>query len=123
MTPNEVLFDAARHLEVHGWLQGIAGESRKPCCLIGATVAVDPLGEARTEAQAILRDHLGVRSGGLAQWNDAPGRTAAEVIAALRAAAQRRRPSHAFTPSWRAPRPVRCALHAAVTADDKQGDL
>lgn len=85
MTAQEVLLEAAEYLELYGWIQGEMGAFGGPCCIVGATVSVDPLGEARAEAQLAVRRYLSVDS--LPLWNDAPGRTAAEVIAALRGAA------------------------------------
>lgn len=46
-----------------------------------------PAWDRRWEAEAALARHLGIPRDGVANWNDQPGRTKAEVVAALRAAA------------------------------------
>lgn len=94
MTAREVLLKASEYLTLHGWVQHKMGHLGGPCCLVGALISVDPYGEAREEAQQKIRRLLGIKANAenrhlrcLVNWNDAPGRTADEVIAALRAAA------------------------------------
>ncbi len=82
---------AASYLESHGWQQGNAGIHGGPRCVSGALCSATFTGSgfAPTEASLALAIHLRVdRPLSLIRWNDAPGRTAAEVIAALRAAAE-----------------------------------
>lgn len=110
MTTAEVLRAAADHIEKHGWTQHGPGVDGNRCCAsVAIIVVVDKAfgvapssRSARdTKAQALfvaaklaLMKHLRL-SGGWAVpgWNDAPGRTAEEVIAALRGAASACAPS------------------------------
>ncbi len=89
MTDRDILLAAADHLEQHGWRQHILGQRGEPCCLIGALDVARPVGSTASALQAVA-DHLGIITKHpftwLVEWNDFPGRTAAEVIAALRAA-------------------------------------
>lgn len=97
-TVADVLTAAADLIEPEGWwTQGatartstgeraVIAEPDAACwCMIGAVWEVagwlGPIGEA----EGALLDLLGV--GNVARWNDAPERTQAEVVAALRAAA------------------------------------
>lgn len=86
MTPRDVLLKAADLIEERGWGQGFCRTS--PCAVdaISTTGAKSdwPAGGRALEA---LRDHLQVPS--IAGWNDQPGRTQAEVVTALREAAER----------------------------------
>ena len=95
MTPRDVLLAAADHIEAHGWVQGKWGHKGEPCCAEGAIVAVldgnggivfGELGPLSAAAKQMLRNALGKA---IPAWNDAPGRTAAEVVAALREAARK----------------------------------
>ena len=91
----DVLRHAARIIEERGWCQGYFGTSSGPVCALGAVYAAgngDPIPTYTTQRQweAIdaLRDYLDVLMiPDISHWNDMQGRTAAEVIAALRAAA------------------------------------
>ena len=98
-TVAEVLNRAADLLEKPGaWTQGafaltadgkelVYGNnlSKAVCyCVNGALFKVGTERQA-LDAQEILRDRLDVK--GTPYWNDAPGRTQAEVVQALRAAA------------------------------------
>lgn len=93
-TAATMLDEAARHIEIYGWQRGRLGGKGGPCCAIGATtVAWDGL-TARTSAawrmgMTALAETIGTKS--LSQWNDAPERTADEVITALLEAAARLR--------------------------------
>ncbi len=93
---------AADVLERDGWLQGDYGTRHGPKCLAGAVNhvvngggSVDDLGGAceledrAADAVQSVAALLGQGYADITRWNDAPGRTAAEVIAALRAAADR----------------------------------
>jgi hypothetical protein len=106
MTPADILRGAARYLETHGWHQGAlyAGSSHTPAaCAIGAIGMIacggrlaptNPRGARPTyrAATTALHTYLHTATGGqhrrVSDWNDASGRTAAEVIAALRGAAE-----------------------------------
>ena len=89
----EVLADA-RALVAEGWCQGelevIDPDPAVPnrYCPIGAILAAAP-GDGAAEpswpgaaARAALRDANGIE-GSLAEWNDAPGRTQAQVLEAF----------------------------------------
>ena len=110
-SPAEVLDAAADRIERDGWHQGdffpdppnyfdvddiarILIATPKPCCVSGALIAEtehhDPSGVE--PAEVLLMQYLGIRwAGQLPLWNDAPGRTKEEVVAALRAAAAKER--------------------------------
>jgi hypothetical protein len=86
VTPREVLLKAAEHIERYGWRQRSKGAPEAPCCVIGAMeVVTEDDRAAFDEARFALRGRVGWQ---LVAWNDAPGRTAAEVITALRGAAE-----------------------------------
>jgi hypothetical protein len=82
-TVGDVLRHAARYIEEFGWYQGAASNGLRRCVL-GATYHVEPTGLGDDAMYALART-IGTPS--IAAWNDEDGRTAAEVIAALRAAA------------------------------------
>jgi hypothetical protein len=104
-SPADILRRAACYLLTHGWRQGglYAGSSHTPAaCAIGAIgmaacggrlAPTNPRGARPTyrAAVTVLHTYLHRVTGGqyrsIGAWNDAPGRTAAEVIAALHAAA------------------------------------
>ena len=99
----DVLRHAARIIEERGWCQGHIGTSGGAVCAIGAIKEADPATgvdamnwtrrtawHAMTFAERALRlpnAPKNVMRRPLSAFNDEPGRTAAEVIAALRAAA------------------------------------
>ncbi|MGC0365060.1 hypothetical protein ABH922_003044 [Rhodococcus sp. 27YEA15] len=91
-----ILNTAADILEQDGWTQGKAVDRITGCrCAIGAineAAGLTLAGPASTESITVWRDavfavrrKIGYSS--VPAWNDAEGRTAIEVIAALRAAA------------------------------------
>lgn len=88
METNDVLNQAADYLQEHGWIQGGLGKPGGPRCAMGALKSV--LGETSViefvayPPYRALRRHVG---GFVSDWNDAPERTADQVIATLRAAA------------------------------------
>jgi len=98
MKPSEILEKAAAHMERVGLCKGdfwerdvINSEIDAPCCALGAIYSVDP--EADESVRALLRRSLGWEPGAtpvnvIADWNDAPERTRAEVVAKLREAAE-----------------------------------
>lgn len=84
MKPVDVL-KKARELVARpgGWCQGdvFGGDA---CCALGATSSVvsdDGDDGPASDAEDILRKAIGTNR--LADWNDAPGRTQAEVVAAF----------------------------------------
>lgn len=92
MTARDVLLAAADVIECNGWCQDDAGRVGGPRCVLGAlrqACLPELPGLAHAEAHGRLRTfvHASGASFDLIAWNDAPGRTAAEVIAALRGAA------------------------------------
>lgn len=66
-------------LRERGWCQGAYQTTDGRCCLVEALIKTERTGDTGT----FLRNHL--RTPFLTEWNDAPGRTADEVIAALEA--------------------------------------
>ncbi len=82
MTAAEVARKAADLLERDGWCQGRLVGNKGDHCILGALDAVDPSEDARflkATSDFILRV-----KGAVTLWNDAPERTANEVIALLR---------------------------------------
>lgn len=53
-------------------------------CLVGAAYRAETTGAATSEAAHALVIALHANTGSAVQWNDAPGRTVAEVVAKLR---------------------------------------
>lgn len=94
LTPDtKALLDAADYIEAHGLHKGSYREmgalERMPrVCAIGAIVMATDDGGARSSAGIRLAEFIGLsKDHGIPDWNDAPERTADEVIAALRGAA------------------------------------
>jgi hypothetical protein len=101
MKTSEVLNAAADLIEARGWRQGEPGwrsGGSAGLCLEGALIAalsLDHLEVYGCPAYAAVADYLDRTPApsiapvkdALWQWNDAPGRTASEVIEVLRAAA------------------------------------
>jgi hypothetical protein len=98
-TARETLLKAAELVDIH-WCQkawAIDAED-KPCpsmspaarrfCAAGAIRRVAPDQATERRAIAIAEEHIDRVFIALENWNDAPGRTAAEVAALLRHAAQ-----------------------------------
>lgn len=89
MKVSEFLCAGKARLLTQGWCQGdakaIHGRPGDPCC--AATALLDPnavyIADAIMAATSVLKDAAGIdRKTGLADWNDAPERTLAEVLAA-----------------------------------------
>jgi hypothetical protein len=84
---------AADVLERDGWTQNAYTDQNGCHCVMGAAYVAmgcptTEWAEGLTERVDAVRDFLGTFLGRRPHlWNDAPGRTAEEVIAALRAAA------------------------------------
>lgn len=103
MNTSEVLNRAADLIEERGWeqIQGWATDNTSGVCLEGALQGATGLGLAGYDrvlkkatrplyecpAFLAMRSYLEVRETVLYGWNDAPQRTQAEVIEALRACA------------------------------------
>jgi hypothetical protein len=89
-----VLLEAAKLVE-RGWCQGRERDFRDgiACyCALGAINASSPLSgdfDPYDYAYDSLAFYIGVNLGEVSEWNDASGRTQAEVVAALRGAAER----------------------------------
>jgi hypothetical protein len=79
----DVLNQAADYLEQHGWIQGGLGTPDGPRCVAGAIGGL----ERGRFCEAWLAFTRYLKPEHPATWNDAPGRTKGEVVAALRAAA------------------------------------
>lgn len=87
---NWVLREAASVLRKRGWTQFGLREGRQ-CCAMGAILAVGAGSDETETAIRRLMRHvggLGVPTGSVTLWNDAPGRTRAQVIRGLLAAAR-----------------------------------
>ena len=93
-----VLLDAADLIEPEGcWTQGNMavdadghlcmprGRDAVCWCALGAIARSSPSHGVSMDAVGLLRLHL--KGSRISEWNDAPGRTQAEVVSALRAAA------------------------------------
>jgi hypothetical protein len=98
----DILDEAANVIERNGWHRGFYYDrsvhlppAECPVCALGAVNvamgSVDPVrpAEIGSPAEVALERYLGVAS--VADWNDDPDRIAAEVITALRDAAQAER--------------------------------
>jgi hypothetical protein len=89
-TTADVLRHAALLIEERGWCQGDAVDAHGHLCAVGAlSLAMygDPECMIPSEISNALRRSFDSRYS-VPIWNDVEGRTAAEVIAALRAAAE-----------------------------------
>jgi hypothetical protein len=98
-----VEIDTATHLRLmsrllvqHGWCQGLMYDAQGRHCLLGASLAVLAAGygtqrEANRAVTRLMEGALGEMPGirSVAEWNDKPGRTAAQVHRALDVAAAR----------------------------------
>lgn len=92
----DVLLRAADRLERIGWsslnpsvwltLSMLLWPKRRECALVAIINAARDADAASTKARIRFMRHIG--GGPIHCWNDAPGRTAAEVCAALRACAR-----------------------------------
>jgi hypothetical protein len=85
----QVLLDAARYIETHGWCQG-ALQHKGRVCIFGAINAAgghSDMAASRTVVEMLRRATHTPAWSNIAAWNDTPGRTKAQVIAALKRAA------------------------------------
>jgi hypothetical protein len=76
------LLDAAQYIREHGWCQRTIRDEEGRVCLIGALQSVE--GWENSVAPTMLRRIISC----IPSWNNAPGRTKEEVIAALEGAAR-----------------------------------
>lgn len=87
---NEALLKAADLIEASTWWQATGDSDEMPdghyCAITATDVVTKGNQEERVHAVAKLMTYLKVRS--IIAWNDTPGRTKDEVVAALRAAAE-----------------------------------
>jgi hypothetical protein len=93
------LLSAANHIEQYGWLRKEYGETRGPCCILGA-IAVASTGHCNpddmveTGTSESRRYYAALTAVGRTLglnawvWNDKPYRTKAEVVDKLREAAE-----------------------------------
>jgi len=98
MNAQEILNSAADLLEKDGWCQGYPNNALGQRCALGAIWDVEHYGPEAGQAEDLVRQLITKkRYGGtvsatyplaISTWNDQPGRTAQEVIAVLREAAQ-----------------------------------
>lgn len=88
----QVLLDAADYIERHGWCQYIVEDNQGRVCIGGAiSAAASNSDQDDLYVYALVRLDKYLHSYKLVPfWNDTPGRTKEEVIAALRAAAYTR---------------------------------
>jgi hypothetical protein len=98
MLPSEILEKAAEELEKHGWTKGHFGTAKGPKCASGAIRFVStgrPSNypwNSREASQALLELERSLPQMGhstLVSWNDAPRRTAKQVIELFRKTARR----------------------------------
>lgn len=82
MNAADVLDQAADILERDGWTQGEWGFTGQPHCIDGGLIAAANTDADYSGALEAIAVHL--RTTHLLAWNDADGRTADEVLAALR---------------------------------------
>jgi hypothetical protein len=85
----DVLNGAADLIERDGWVQRQFGVTNGPRCISGALLAINKKVDPKHPAYRTVVTYLGLGdSYYLSWWNDAVGRTEAEVVTALRAAAE-----------------------------------
>lgn len=93
-TPQDVLREAARILMRDGWTQGEVGTPGGTKCAVGAIKAACGVhlydwSDTAVAAADLLQNWVDPRgSYRVADWNDAPERTAEDVILALKRAAE-----------------------------------
>ena len=81
----DVLNGAADLIERDGWVQGSPRTSEGRCMNMALQEVAGK--QVYWQAKRYVEDVVGFRA--TAAWNDTPGRTKTEVVAALRAAAKR----------------------------------
>jgi hypothetical protein len=88
VTPQETLKAAAEYISGHGWTQDRMEGRDGSTCALGAILNAcygdeDAYGQAVARLNRHIRSHVAI-----SDWNDAPGRTAEEVILTLKRAAE-----------------------------------
>ena len=83
----DVLLAAADYIEQHGWCQFYTRDDQGAVCGFGAifNCSNPPIGGHTLLAVDRMQRRLGMS---ISAWNDMPGRTKDEVVAALRAASR-----------------------------------
>lgn len=90
----QVLLDAAQRIRERGWCRGTVCDSKGRNCAIGAIHKYTRVNGIVThpstpgEFYPAQRQFAKIVGGSVSRWNDLPGRTQEEVIAALEAAAR-----------------------------------
>lgn len=85
MTTKELRTAAADYIESHGWIQGMWNTTDGAVCMVGALAQAVSGRAPRKAATTELRRELCLGEyTTLISWNDRPGRTKDEVLAALR---------------------------------------
>jgi len=84
VTNREICLKAAQRLREVGWRQGAIGPEDGPHCMLGACRWVTRYHVAAAGEAAYAAAYAAAGEAAIA-WNDTPGRTAEEVIAALEA--------------------------------------
>lgn len=84
MTVVEVLRAARKRIEF-AWVQDTKnlGDPDDACCAVTATMYLGDNSSQESEADALVAQAIGVPTHRVPRWNDAPGRTQAEVLAAF----------------------------------------
>jgi hypothetical protein len=70
-------------IKKYGWVQGHFGSIAKGFCMLGALTHVYPSHSKRYSAISCVEDVIDLS---IVSWNDAPGRTKRQVLAALKKA-------------------------------------
>lgn len=84
ITTSEFLRKAADVLERDGWCQGTHTDPYGRRCAFGALQVARAYSDIRDDGSLKVYRLLHERTGGVIDWNDAPGRTKQEVLALFR---------------------------------------
>ena len=82
----DALLKAAEIIEQRGWCQGLLESSSGQVCALGAMDMLEHSMEFDW-MRSLMALEIEIGSASIADWNDNPSRTQAEVLAAFRAAA------------------------------------
>ncbi len=83
-----ILLNAAQYLREHGWTQEQYGQAGGPACAFGAMMFGPTHHDKTSVGLASYKLEKFIRCDDIVFWNDAPVRTADEVIAAMEACAR-----------------------------------